>query len=179
MTKLPAIAPKKSVSRRGSRAAVELVSGEPAPLTLELPTPPSVNECFGEHGGGKGRRGRHETRVYLDWQGHALWRIAAQKPHRFDCPVLVFGSVDRMNASADIDNRIKPILDILKTAGVYADDKLVTAPAFVWAPTRNGMTRLLIVPACQSVRVTFHPANETGATGGWFLEPHSPEEEAA
>ena len=190
MTNLPAIAPKKPVTRRGSRAAVEIFSDAPAtgarvsrtidiaaPLVLELPTAPSVNDCFGEHGGGGGRRGRHDTKAYKDWKGHALWRLKMQRPTRIASPCVVFGSVDRMSGSADIDNRIKPTLDILKTAGVYADDSLVTGVAFVWAPTRNGMTRLLIVPAT-ALRAIFHPANETGATGGWFLEPLS-EEEAA
>lgn len=190
MTKLPATATKKAVSRRGLRASVEIVSSQPAttalvsrtidiatPLILELPTAPSINDCFGEHGGGGGRRGRHDTKVYKDWKGHALWRLKMQRPARIATPCVVFGSVDRMSNAADIDNRIKPTLDILKTAGVYSDDSLVTGVAFVWAPTKNGMTRLAIVPAT-SLRAIFHPANETGATGGWFLEPLS-EEEAA
>lgn len=173
----PAKRPRRKAPAKLSVPAVPLdvVTG---PTILELPTPPSVNECFGEHGGGKGKRGRHETRKYQDWKGHALWRLRMQKPPRFDGCVVVFGSVDRMNGNADIDNRIKPTLDILKTAGLYGDDSQVTGVAFVWAPTRNAMTRLLIVPAA-TLQATFHPANETGATGGWFLEPRFQQEEAA
>lgn len=161
------------------QASAATLEAPPAILSLVLPTPPSLNDCFGNHGAGKGKRGRHDTKVYRDWKGHALWRLKMQPLVRFDCPVIVFGSVDRMNGSADIDNRIKPTLDILKTAGVYGDDSQVTSPVFVWASSRNGMTRLLIVPANQTLRAIFHPATENGATGGWFLEPHNQQEEAA
>lgn len=147
-----------------------------SPLILSIPTPPSLNNIFGSHALANGKSVRHETKSYIDWQGSALWRLNQQKPKPFQKPVVIFGACDRMAANADIDNRIKPILDVLKTFGLYADDNMVTGVAFVWAPTRNGMTQLLIAPAQQMLRAYFHPANQNGATGGWFVAPNEDQE---
>lgn len=101
-----------------------------------------------------------------------LREIARSKPVRFEVPVVVFGSIKRVSHAADIDNRTKPVLDILKTAGIYKDDSIVTGIAFVW---NMSATRLLIVPAQNRFEVIFHPYDDTGALGAWFYK--NPEEE--
>lgn len=144
------------------------------PLFLTCTTPPSVNETL--INGGRGKKGRTAAKRYDEWKRRALWELTSQKLHAFACPVLVFVAVDRMNERADIDNRLKPLLDILKRVGVYRDDSLVTGIAAAWGPTKLTQTRVAIVPAV-AVRAIFQPSDQVGATGGWFLEP--PENGAA
>jgi len=142
-----------------------------SPLSLLIPTPPSLNEAFGNQSS-RGK-GRFPTVKYKNWQAAALWRIAQQKPTRFSGPCVVLASVGRASMQADIDNRSKLLLDVLKAAGVYRDDSVVTAVAFVWGPMqatrRDEETRLLILSASQSFRMQFLPIDDA-RVGGWFLE---------
>lgn len=151
-----------TTDRKGG-AAILPVSA--APLSLVIPTPPSLNEMFGNNS--KGGKGRFPKKIYKDWIGAALWNIARQQPHRFDVRCVVFAAVQRRSLSADIDNRSKPILDILKSAGIYKDDSRVTAIAFVWSLYE---TRLLIVPATQAIRARFTPTDGSGEYGGWYFD---------
>lgn len=151
-----------TTDRKGGAAPLPVRA---APLSLLMPTPPSLNDCWGNNKN-KGGKGRFKTKVYKDWIGAAKWNIARQDPHRFDVPVVVFGAIRREASNADIDNRSKPTLDILKTAGIYPDDSKVTAIAFTWSLTE---TRLLIVPATQTFRVRFIGTN-SGEYGGWYLD---------
>lgn len=174
VARLPAIIRRKPApvapTVRKRAAADDLAAGtsDTPALFLECTTPPSVNETL--INGGRGKRGRTAARKYDEWKRRAMWELSAQKIHAFKCPVLVFVAVDRMNDRADIDNRLKPLLDILKRVGVYRDDSLVTGVAAAWAATQSVKTRVAIVPAV-SVRAIFQPTDAIGATGGWFLEP--------
>ena len=153
------------------------VSGEAAlplavsPLSLLIPTPPSIDRAFGNQAG-RGR-GRYPTVAYKNWQASALWRIAQQSPTHFAGPCVVLASVGRTSLSADIDNRAKLLLDVLTVAGVYPDDSMATAIALVWSPlevTRpDEETRVLILSAETSFKIEFQPIG-AGRVGGWFLE---------
>lgn len=142
-----------------------------SPLSLLIPTPPSIDRAFGNQAG-RGK-GRYPTVAYKNWQASALWRIAQQSPTRFDGPCVVLASVGRTSLSADIDNRAKLLLDVLTVAGVYPDDSMATAIALVWSPlevTRpDEETRVLILSAQAPFKIQFQPIG-AGRVGGWFLE---------
>jgi Holliday junction resolvase RusA-like endonuclease len=143
------------------------------PISLELPCPPSVNELFWNKPG----RGRVKTRVYADWLGHAGWRLREQRPGRIAGRVIIVMSIERSNANADIDNRIKPILDLLVSQHVIDDDRFVVGLCIAWAPAASKLARVMILPA-GNYAFDFHLATD-GATGGWFMQAPQPELESA
>lgn len=149
----------------------------PAITTLVLPTPPSVNQMFrnvrrkpGEKGAG-----RVATRVYIDWQGHAGWRLREQRPEPVHGPVLVVVNIERTSDLADVDNRIKATLDLLVKHGVIDDDRFVSGLAIAWSPPRDATMRVAIMPAA-ALPLQFQLAPD-GRTGGWFFDAPQLEED--
>jgi Holliday junction resolvase RusA-like endonuclease len=140
---------------------------------LDLPAPPSANALFKNVAG----KGRIRTDLYSTWIAHAGWQLKAQHPATIHGPVLILIGVERTNSRADIDNRIKPTLDLLVTHKLIKDDSHVIGVAAAWSPARNGRMRVAIIPAAD-VGVRFHLAND-GAHGGWFLEAPQLEEGVA
>lgn len=145
-------------------------AGAGLPVSLEIPCPPSVNEMFRNLRG----RGRVKTKVYADWLGHAGWELQRQRPGSVSGRVLIMISVERGSATADIDNRVKAIFDLLVTHDIIEDDRFVVGFAVSWAPPANRMARVLIIPAT-SIVAEFHLASD-GATGGWFLSASTDQE---
>lgn len=156
--------------REGGGANVDSVA---PPIALTLPMPPSVNELFWNKPG----RGRVKTRIYDDWLGHAGWTLRSQKPGRIAGRVIVVMSVERSNANADVDNRIKPILDLLVGQHVIDDDRFVVGLCIAWAPASSKLARVMILPA-GNYAFDFHLASD-GATGGWFMQAPQLEPEPA
>lgn len=136
-----------------------------ARTSIEIPVPPSVNEMFRNVRG----RGRVKTAAYNDWLGHAGWLLQSQHPAPVKGRVVIVISVERVSRCADIDNRVKAILDLLVTHGVIEDDRNVVGFAAAWAPAANKLARVLVIPAAD-LTADFHLAAD-GATGGWFLRP--------
>jgi Holliday junction resolvase RusA-like endonuclease len=91
-------------------------------LVLNLPLPPSVNALFANVPG----RGRVRTKVYRTWSKTALDFAWLSKPQggfpRFDGAFDVQITV-ALKMRGDIDNRIKPLLDFLASAGIIENDK--------------------------------------------------------
>lgn len=152
----------------GSAMAVE-------PVTFTLPVPPSVNQLFRNVPG----QGRVKTRVYDDWQGHARTSLRLQNISPIKGQVLVLFGVERQSLAADIDNRIKAMLDVIVKAKIIRDDSNVTAFAAAWLPAANGLAHVQIFPA-EGLGIEFHPSPDR-ATGGWFVpalstdgEPNGP-----
>lgn len=143
------------------------VEGAQSPSTVDLvlPAPPSVNEAFRNVPG----KGRVKTKVYDAWHSHASWRIRLQKPGTIIGNVMLLIGVERISERADIDNRIKLILDVLVSQKVITDDRYVTAFAACWQPSANKIARVSILPV-QALTLAFHPSPD-GASGGWFLAP--------
>lgn len=133
--------------------------------SIEIPAPPSVNEMFRNVRG----KGRVKTAAYVDWLGHAGWVLRSQCPEKISGRVVLVISVERMSRSADIDNRVKAILDLLVTHGVIDDDRFVVGLAVAWAPAANKLARVLVLPAAD-LTADFHLADD-GTTGGWFIRP--------
>lgn len=82
--------------------------------------PPSVNACYGNNKGG-----RHKTKRYKEWCAVASRELIVQKRNQFIagpfvCQIVI--DIKKWRKNADIDNRIKPTLDLLQTLGFIADD---------------------------------------------------------
>lgn len=158
----------------GERACATAGGGLPpsaqAFVSLILPAPPSANALFQNKPG----KGRARTKLYDDWLGHAGWRLREQRPASLLGPVLVIVGIERTSRQADIDNRIKATLDLLVSHKVMQDDKFVAGLAIAWNPAKNGLMRLLIMPAANAT-VHFQLA-PNGAEGGWYLQAPSEEE---
>ena len=136
-------------------------------VSLTLPCPPSTNELWRNRPGGRVR-----TRVYDDWRGHAGWRLREQRPGCVAGSVLVMISVERGSAAADIDNRIKALLDLLVEHKVIEDDKHVVGLCAAWAPPAAKMARIKIMRA-DTYDFTFQLASD-GQHGGWFISAPNP-----
>jgi Holliday junction resolvase RusA-like endonuclease len=142
----------------------------PPIVQLTLPAPPSANALFRNTA-----TGRVRTELYDQWLSHAGWRLRAQRPRLVAGPVVILIGVERTNALADIDNRIKPTLDLLVKQHVIEDDRFVIGVAAAWSPSRDGLMRVAIIPAA-NIAVRFQLADP--GHGGWFLEGPSTEEGA-
>ena len=95
--------------------------GQP-PISINLPVPPSVNSLtFNRRGG------RTKTKRYTDWITEAGWEIHKQKPPKIRGPVQVDIEVENGATRADIDNLIKPLLDVCVSHKLIEND----SPKFV------------------------------------------------
>jgi Holliday junction resolvase RusA-like endonuclease len=104
----------------------EWPTGEPATQFTVAPSPPSADNLFGSHPGG-----RHKTKAYKQWANNAAWHIKLQNPQPVldhHLAVLISGPL-----RIDLDN-IKALLDILcmprlnKKAvrlGIIEDDRFI------------------------------------------------------
>lgn len=142
-------------------------------LTIELPAPPSVNDAWANVPG----RGRVRTARYRDWASNAGWKLRLQlgdKRVAGRCIVVI--GVERHNKTADIDNRIKPLLDLLVEHHAIDDDKNVDAVAIAWNPPGSSLARITIVPTTDGLGIAYHLAGHLGAFGGWFISAPGVEE---
>ncbi|CAO4178991.1 RusA family crossover junction endodeoxyribonuclease [Methylorubrum populi] len=87
-------------------------------VELRFPLPPSTNSLFANVAG----RGRIKTPRYRGWRQQAVLAIEIQRPR----PGRIAGPCDVVihlpPFCGDIDNRIKPCLDVAVAAGILADD---------------------------------------------------------
>ena len=147
--------------------------GAPLPsAAFTILTPPSANHLFRNVKG----VGRVKSGHYEDFVRRAVTAIGQQAVDPLAGHVVAIFGVERMSANADIDNRLKAMLDAIVKAGVIEDDSLVTAIAISWLPSANGMSHVRLLPV-QRLDVTFHPS-QNGASGGWFLNAPFQQEEA-
>lgn len=142
----------------------------PGPVEFTMPTPPSTNTLYRNVRG----KGRVKTAAYHDFIAMGIAAIRGQRVQPIAGNVLAVFGVERMSKSADIDNRLKAMLDTIVKAGVIEDDRFVTAIAISWLPKANGLSWVRILPE-QETTITFHPSPE-GACGGWFQSAPQPQE---
>lgn len=94
-----------------------------------IPTPPSVNNLFVNLQTGRvvgsqrrARGGRIKTPDYRAWLAEAGWQINIQRvPKLGDGPFRVVVEVPCFR-NRDLDNTLKPILDLITRQGLWADD---------------------------------------------------------
>ena len=127
-----------------------------------VPVPPSVNRGYRNRG--------VKDKARRNWEDFAHTHLRLQRLPVFprDC-VLVVG-FERPSLSADADNRIKPLQDILVRAGVLSDDNLVLSVTGFWLPPASGFAHVAIVPGDVEFSMSFHPSPK-GAAGAWLLAP--------
>lgn len=147
------------------------LADQPSPVSFTLPTPPSVNELYKNIKG----IGRARTGLYDDMIRRGIAAIRNQKVTPVPGYVVAIFGVERMSLSADIDNRLKSMLDTIVKAGIVDDDKFVTAIAVSWLPRANGLAHVRLLPV-QQLDLSFHPS-PGGASGGWFPSAPQPPED--
>lgn len=94
-----------------------------------LPVPPSANNLFINMPG----TGRIKSSKYRKWLVEAGHKLNVQRPRPVVGPAKVEIIAARPNASRDLDNIIKPTLDLLVRHGVLKDDRNVLAIAAEWS----------------------------------------------
>ena len=88
-----------------------------------LPRPPSVNRIWRIAQDRETGRSRQIASAGLKtWKDSCGWLTPASRLCRFDGPVIVTALVEPPRGRADIDNRLKAVLDLLRDKGVIADD---------------------------------------------------------
>lgn len=84
-----------------------------------VPMPPSANNVFLNVAG----RGRVRSKAYRAWAEEAGWMVKSRMNGMVTDPISVRIELCPKNRRAyDIDNRIKPSLDLLVACGVIPDD---------------------------------------------------------
>jgi len=131
-------------------------------ISFTMPTPPSTNALFKNIKG----RGRVRTDKYNDFILFGITAIRQQKVKPIKGHVVMVIGVERMSGTADIDNRLKAMLDVIVKAGVLQDDRFVTGIAVSWLPAANGLSHVMILPV-QHLTLDFYPSHN-GTCGGWF-----------
>ena len=97
--------------------------------------PPSVNECFSNVTG----KGRVKTERYRSWAnaaGYDFKRKGAIKGP-FTCSIII--DRDLRHKLSDIDNRIKPTMDLLQTHGIIENDNLCERVTAEWGRANGGV----------------------------------------
>lgn len=98
----------------------------PDTLRLTIPLPPSVNSY---HRSVTLRSGLAKVLISREgraWKKKALQLVAMQKPQTFEGSVVVTLTVYFRDKRRDLDNVVKPSLDLLQAAGVLVNDRTVT-----------------------------------------------------
>lgn len=95
--------------------------------------PPSVNHIYRHT-----RKGTFKTEAYNTWANAVGYDISRQmargKQPRWSQPVYVTLAMRRpVNGTADIDNRLKGIGDLLQSHGIVANDKLIHGWNAYWS----------------------------------------------
>lgn len=103
-------------------------TGERLEIRLTDP-PPSSNNMFANVPG----RGRIKSKLYKLWIESAGWEARIQSALRVPGPVLIDITVFRMSKIADIDNRVKAVVDLLVAHDLIDDDKNVSEVRARWS----------------------------------------------
>jgi Holliday junction resolvase RusA-like endonuclease len=105
---------------------------------LRLPMPISTNAMYRN----VPKVGRVKTTVYKQWIRQAGLELNLQRPEKFDGDVgveIVFGP---RNKRRDIDNCIKPVLDLLQKHGVIKNDNQVVKVSAAWGDVDGAVVRV-------------------------------------
>jgi len=103
--------------------------------------PPSVNACFSNVKG----KGRIRTERYRQWATAAGWDCKRKGSVHGAFTVTI--TIDRQtrHVLSDIDNRCKPVLDLLQEHGIIDNDRHCERATIEWGEAKGGM-RVLVAP---------------------------------
>ncbi len=104
-------------------------------ITYTLPRlPPSTNGLFIEITDSKtGKRKRIKSADYAAWRTEMGWEIKRQKVRKIlTGPVTILIEMVRTNQRADLDNRIKALLDLTVEMNLIGDDRQVEELTVRW-----------------------------------------------
>lgn len=140
----------------------------PAWSRFTFPVPPSLNTAYRNERG----RGRVATKKLDEWKREAAWNIRAD----FDGRKIVgdFSAIlhfERIDETADLDNRVKLALDALVREGVVDDDRFVVNLAAAWLPASADHPRpraFASISKATPFACRFLPLG--AGRGGWFVE---------
>lgn len=107
--------------KRAKRTAIAMPSETRDVAAFALPVPPSLNNAFATY---RGRR--IPSREYKAWRQLAAIQIG-KVTSRVQSPVVVFIIIrggKGFPITSDLDNRIKPVLDLLVSLGVLEGDSI-------------------------------------------------------
>lgn len=102
-------------------------------LTLNLLTPPSVNQCYGTNWQTKRR---FKTKVYTNWIKQAGWTcIKLGSAHKVPGKITVSYAVARPKTKhrRDVANYEKPLSDFIVSHGFIEDDSLIQEAKIFWS----------------------------------------------
>ena len=100
---------------------------------LLVPAPPSANHLYVRTRGGQAR-----SAEYKAWLQNCGWLFIAERCPKFAKPAPLGVSIEaHVSRRRDVDNLIKPILDLLEAAGGVEDDRYVDE---VFAARRSAFT---------------------------------------
>lgn len=113
--------------------------------TIDLPMPPSANHLWRS-----GKKRVYRSPLYKKWRNDAAWLIKADgfDNHDIPEPVAVVIAVSA-KTTGDVDNRIKPVLDLLVFSSVIADDSKphVQEVRAYWSRALDSGIRVSLMPA--------------------------------
>jgi len=100
------------------------------PLYFTLPAPPSVNNCFIN---GRAGKGRFASPKYRAWKEEAALVARLQNKTRIEgCFAVQINAVRPDRRKRDIDNLIKPLVDLLVWQGFVIDDSEMQQITATW-----------------------------------------------
>ena len=122
-------------------------------LSVTLPYPPSANELkrgrtAKEKASGRKMPGMGKTKRYLTWERAAKNALRGQKTHKMPgaFSITIMHGVRHRHHRADLDNRIKAVLDILQTEGLIDDDNECEGIISGWDNELDD-TQVYVIPA--------------------------------
>jgi len=90
----------------------------PQACRLTLPIPPSVNQAYVN----VPKRGRVASKELKEWKAAAGWQIKTQPRAQFAGPFTIRLLLPK-DMRGDVDNRLKPVLDLLVSLSITPDDR--------------------------------------------------------
>jgi crossover junction endodeoxyribonuclease RusA len=114
------------------------------PLYFALPLPPSQNNMFIN---GRAGKGRFPSPLYKAWRNEASIRAYMQNKACIEGPFAVqINAVRPDRRKRDIDNLIKPLVDLLVSQGFVSDDSEMQQVTATWV--ENGPPIWMAVRPC-------------------------------
>lgn len=108
-------------------------------VTLQLPLPPSANRLWV-----RAQKGMRRSDEYTAWLLEAGWTAKTQHPGKVDGPFKVSIHATRPDKRRrDLDNIIKPTLDLMQHPAIVEDDSDCEQVSARWVTAGEGVTIII------------------------------------